>query len=341
MIKLEVKNKIWYNGSMTKNIKKYDFIAIGGAAEDITFYTDEGLVVDNKKNILRQRLLAFEYGAKIEMDEVKSFFGGGAANVAVCLSRLGFKVAHLGAIGDDERGQRIIENFKKHKVDVSLDQIVKGANSSFSFIIVGKDKERIIFFSREAESQLSIINYQLSIIKNSKLVYITSLSGKWKYNLDSIFNANKIKIAWNPGNAQLKSGLRVLGKYLKKTDVFIVNKDEALELVLSKKEFKNKSLDWLNEEKNLLSVLKNEGPKIVVVTDGKKGAHVYDGQKFYFHRILKEKKIVDSTGVGDAFGSSFVAGLELYKGDVNKAMILGLKNARGVVGQAGAQNGLI
>jgi sugar/nucleoside kinase (ribokinase family) len=322
-------------------MKQYDFITIGGVAEDITFYTDEGLVIDNQKDILRQRLLAFEYGAKIEMDKVQSFFGGGAANVAVCLARLGFKVAHLGAIGDDERGQRIIKNFKKHKVDVSLDQIVKGAKSSFSFIIVGKDKERIIFFSREAESQLSIINYQLSIIKNSKLVYITSLSGKWKNNLDKIFSVDEIKIAWNPGNAQLQSGLRVLGKYLKKTAVFIVNKDEALELVLSKKEFKDKTPDWLNEEKNLLAVLKNEGPKIVVVTNGREGAHVYDGEKFYFHGILKDIKMVDATGVGDAFGSSFVAGLELYQGDINKAITLGLKNARGVVSQAGAQNGLI
>jgi sugar/nucleoside kinase (ribokinase family) len=111
--------------------------------------------------------------------------------------------------------------------------------------------------------------------------------------------------------------------------------------VLSKKEFKNKPLNWLNEEKNLLTILKNEGPKIVVVTNGKEGAHVYDGEKFYFHGILKDKKIVDSTGVGDAFGSSFVAGLELYKGDINKAIMLGLKNAHGVVNQAGAQNGLI
>jgi len=57
--------------------------------------------------------------------------------------------------------------------------------------------------------------------------------------------------------------------------------------------------------------------------------------------ILKEKKRVDTTGVGDAFGSSFVAGLELYKGNIQKAMHLGVKNTASVVSQQGAQNGLL
>jgi len=40
---------------------KYDIITIGGATEDITFYTKEGVLIDNKKDVLRQKLLAFEY----------------------------------------------------------------------------------------------------------------------------------------------------------------------------------------------------------------------------------------------------------------------------------------
>ena len=32
---------------------KYDFITVGGATEDITFYTSEGVLIDNKGDILR------------------------------------------------------------------------------------------------------------------------------------------------------------------------------------------------------------------------------------------------------------------------------------------------
>ena len=44
---------------------KYDFLSIGGMTEDLVFFTDEGILLDNKDDILRQKLLAFEYGAKI------------------------------------------------------------------------------------------------------------------------------------------------------------------------------------------------------------------------------------------------------------------------------------
>ncbi|KKR32035.1 MAG: hypothetical protein UT64_C0044G0012 [Candidatus Falkowbacteria bacterium GW2011_GWF2_39_8] len=49
---------------------KYDFITIGGATEDMMIFTDEGILFDNKKDILRQKLLAFEYGAKIIADKL-------------------------------------------------------------------------------------------------------------------------------------------------------------------------------------------------------------------------------------------------------------------------------
>ena len=48
---------------------KYDIITIGGATEDITFYTSEGVLINNKKDLTNQKLLAFEYGAKVKIDK--------------------------------------------------------------------------------------------------------------------------------------------------------------------------------------------------------------------------------------------------------------------------------
>ena len=80
----------------------FDFIAIGGATRDISFFTNDGVLFANPKDILRQKLLAFEYGAKIRVDHFYYTYGGGAANVAVNLSNFGFKSACLAAVGDDE-----------------------------------------------------------------------------------------------------------------------------------------------------------------------------------------------------------------------------------------------
>lgn len=320
---------------------KYDVITIGGATEDITFYTSEGVLIDNKKDLFRQKLLAFEYGAKVKIDKALSNFGGGAANAAVCLSGFGLKAACFAAVGKDSRGERIINNLTKHNVDTALVQKVNKIETGFSFLLVGPGNEHIVFSDRAANSELEIGNSDLEKLENTEWIYLTSLSGKWESDLTKIFSLKSVKIAWNPGHRQILDGLKKIGKYLAKTTILILNKDEAIELVCSDKMYKNKPKAFLNQQKNLLKVLYSYGIKIVVITNGQHGADAYDGFKFYHQPIFKESKRADTTGVGDAFGSSFVAGLDLFKGDIQKSMYLGAKNTSSKVSHAGAQNGLL
>ena len=320
---------------------KYDIVTIGGATEDITFYTEEGILIDNKKDLARQKLLAFEYGAKIKVDKSYFGFGGGAANSAVAFARLGFKSACLCAVGFDERGRKIIANFKNQDVDTALVQQIKNKETGFSFLLVGPANEHICFSNRAANSELRITNYELRIMENAKWVYLTSLSGNWRENLVKIFSIKNVKIAWNPGHRQIITGLKVLGKYFKRTECLIINKDEAVELVMSDKKYKNKGSIYLNSVKNLLAALTSYGSKIVVITSGRKGADAIVGEQVYHQPIIKEKRRVDTTGVGDAFGSSFVAGFELYNQDIKRALILAARNSAAEVSRQGAQNGLL
>jgi sugar/nucleoside kinase (ribokinase family) len=320
---------------------KYDFITIGGATEDITFCTNEGVLVDNKEDVLRQKLLGFEYGAKIQIDKAFSTFGGGAVNAAVCLARLSFKTACLASIGSDFRGHGIIENMRKNSVITKLVQNQTKAESSFSFFLVGKDKEHICFSNRAANQELKIKDNDLKELRQAKWLYLTSLSGNWQKILNQTFKANAVRIAWNPGHIQLHAGVSSIGKYFKFCEMLIINKDEALELVMSDKRYRSKDNRFLNGIKNLLVIIKKWGPKIVVITNGKHGADAYDGSIFYHHDILKEKKYINTTGVGDAFGSTFIAGLEMFNGDIKQAMKLGVINTASVVENMGAQNGLL
>lgn len=323
-------------------MKKYDFITVGGATEDITLYTNEGIVINNKEDILRQRLIAFEYGAKLKVDKSFSTFGGGAANAAVGLSKLGFKVSAMVAIGEDVRGEAISRNFRKYNVGINLLQYIKKESSGFSCLIVGQENEHVVFSNRAANKFLKVGPKEIKKIESAEWVYMTSLSGgRWRGVLKSVFSAKNVKIAWNPGHIQLHSGFKAIGKYLKKTHVLSVNKDEAIELVVTNPEYEHKDIKFLKNSKNLLKVLHAYGVKIVLVTDGKNGADVYDGENFYHQDILKERRRIDTTGVGDAFGSTFTASLELYKGDIQKAMYAASKQTASVIGYQGAQNGLL
>jgi len=320
---------------------KYNVITVGGATEDITFSTSEGILINNKKDILRQKLLAFEYGAKIKIDTSFSSFGGGAANTAVCFSRFGFKVACIIAVGHDSRGERVIKNLKNQAVDISLVQKADKTETGYSFLLVGPSNEHIVFSNRAANNELRIKKLEVRSLKNTKWIYLTSLSGSWQKNLDKIFSVKTVKIAWNPGHRQILVGVKTIDKYLAKTTVLIVNKDEAIELVMSIAKYKSRTAEFFSQTRNLLLALKSVGIKIVVITEGKNGADVYDGETIYHQAAIKERKRVNTTGVGDAFGSSFIAGLELFNNDIKQAMYLGALNTSSVVSHSGAQNGLL
>ncbi|OGF18833.1 hypothetical protein A3D54_02690 [Candidatus Falkowbacteria bacterium RIFCSPHIGHO2_02_FULL_45_15] len=323
---------------------KYDIVTIGGAVEDVTFHTAEGILIDNKQDVLRQRLLAFEYGAKIKVKSTHTTFGGGAANAAVAAARLGLKSACLCAVGDDERGKKIVANLQAEGVDTSLVQTIKGETSGFSFLLVGPGDEHVIFSSRAANAKLTVPAGLLDDLQ-SEWLYVTSLSGQWRATLKTIFKYDRrFKIAWNPGNIQLSEGQSFIRNNLAKVAVFDVNEDEATELVVADQKVmrrRQQNAKFLNNIHNLLTVIKSYGPGTAVITRGKKGADAYDGYKFFHANIRKEGKRVNTTGVGDAFGSSFVCGLKFFNGHIGQAMDLGMRNTAAVIAQPGAQAGLL
>lgn len=323
---------------------KYDVITIGGAVVDIIMRIDDALIIDNKSNLLIKKLLAFEQGAKFEIDDTYKTFGGGAANAAVNFARLGFETAAIVPVGTGENGKAVVANFKKQGVDISLVQKIEKETTGYSFIIIDKEQERTVFTYRGASGYLSIGKKELRAMKKSSWIYVSSMSGKWQKVLGGIVNEkeySKYKIAWNPGVSQLSLGYGELKIFLKKINMLMLNKDEALELVITDPACKEYDRNYLNSINNLLRIISGYGPETVIITDGKKGAFVLYGGKNYSTKIKKEKIKVDSTGLGDAFNSSFLAGVLAYKGDIKKAMALGVRTTASVIAKAGAQNGLL
>ena len=317
-------------------MKKIDVLTIGGATVDIMMYTNECVILDNPQDLTRQKLIAFEYGAKINTDEVYLTYGGGAFNTAVNFANLGLKTALRAQLGDDSWGVEILKYLKKRKIKTDLITIQPKGHTGTSIIVnVGRHNEHVIFLFRGANHVIEIKTKELSLYR-PEWIYLTSLTGaKARLNIDKIFKhsqAKKIKISWNPGNEQLALGFRGLKKYLSQVTVFNVNKDEAIELSLSA----GRKTTKINE---LLKILKSWGPQIAVITDGPKGAYAFDGHSVYFTKALPIKGI-NTTGAGDSFGSTFIAGL-LKTGDVEFSLKAAIINSNYVIQKIGAQKGLL
>jgi len=328
-------------------MQKVDVVTVGSAIKDVMFYSDEVEVIKNKNNLTKQKLMAVEYGAKLEVGEVFLNFGGGAMNVGVGLRNFGLKVAPLVNVGKDVNGQEIFYFLRKMKMNTSLVQVDKKHATGFSFILTAlNDKEHTIFTFKGSTRHLKIPN-----LKNIKTSWyaVSSLSlNDWDQELNKVLkevertwelvDSKRVKLAWNPGGKQL-SEYQKMKKFLPKTEVLIVNKDEAIELVLNlygKKVNKTK----INQPRYLLDLLRQTGARNIVITAASKGAYGIDDKGKYYYESSKAKKIVDTVGAGDAFFSGFIAGFHKKK-TFEDGLKSGIKNSTAVLREIGAQNGLL
>ncbi len=293
----------------------YDFITIGGTTRDISFFTAEGLLINNyNRDILHQHVLAFESGAKIKVDKFYYSYGGGAANAAVCLANLGFKTACLAPIGGDADGDMITRNLKEHGIATRFIQRKAKEESGSSFILIAPSGERIIFAQRGANMLLDVDHKSLAAIKYASNIYIASLSGRWQEQLKKIFSVvgpEGPRVFWNPGMTQYLEGVDAISEYLPKVAVLASNKDEAVELVMTSRKYRRLGRSFLNNPENIVKIMHSFGPKIAVITLGASGVIAYDGKTLYRRPIIKAQKVVDTTGVGDIF-KSFAAGCARY-----------------------------
>jgi len=303
-------------------------ICIGSGSKDIFFPTSEMKIIDNPGDVTAKKLIAFEYGAKYQIDDRFEAPGGCAANSAQGLSRLGIDTACYCRVGVDYEGKWVQDSLRDEKVDTSFIQIDEIYKTDLSAIIINKnDGDRTIFFNRDANEKLEIKNDL-----EAEWFFVSALNGDWQRNMEKIIKIvtlKKIRLAVNPGQANLKEDKAKVTEFIRNAEVLILNRDEATEIIGQNN----------NEIKFLFSELFRLGPKIIGMTDGENGSYASDGEKIYFAPATKEKP-VDLTGAGDGFGAAFLA--SFVKGQkVEDGLMWGTANGGSVVNFYGAKEGLL
>ncbi len=301
----------------------YDVITIGDSATDVFLEIDDSspLVKINRKT----GQLNLKYASKIPVKSKHKVVGtGGAANHVIGASRLGLKTAIYTIVGDDDCGHGIKDKLRREKVATNYVVVDKKSKSNYSAVIDYKGDRTILVFHERRE-------YHLPLLTKTRWIYFSSIDGNHKeFNkeLCDYVKKNKIKLGFNPGSRQMALGAGKLKTILLITDVLFVNKQEAQRL--SRK---------TEDIKVLLKALSKKGPKMVVITDGRKGSYCYDGEKMYEIGII-DLPVVERTGSGDAYASAFLAALN-YGHDVKEAMRWGSLNGTYAAVQMGPHLGLL
>lgn len=302
-----------------------DLIAVGDSTLDVFLKINEATVscLLNKE----QCLLCLDFAEKIPVEAVVKVPGAGnASNAAVGGRRLGMKSAIVSVVGNDETGQEIIHHWKKERVDTRYVTVDAKRETNYSTVLNFKG-ERTILVHHQPRS------YSLPALDSPKWIYYTSL-GKQHVRLERqlltyLKKRPDAKLAFNPGTHQLRRGIKALTPVIARSDIFIVNLQEAWRLLE----------DGERPIQNMLMSFMHLGAKHVVITDGPKGSYATNGKEFWFHPIYPGP-VIERTGAGDSYTIGLLYGM--WSGaDLPKAMSYGSINAWSVVQKIGPQAGLL
>lgn len=310
----------------------YDIITFGSATWDVFLKPMGPKIIKDEKKFITGKGVCFNLGSKINVQEIHFSSGGAGTNTAATFVKQGYKVAYCGTIGDDFSGKEILRELKQVGIDTSLIIKTKERPTNTSVVFTSTDNEdRTIFVYRGASELLGKKDIPWKKLK-AKWFYLGPLSGQ----LCSIFedivdfaNRNKIKVFVNPGNCQLSFPPEKLKNILKKTDILLLNFEEASFLT---------KVPYSQEEK-LFKKVDDIYPGITIMTKGPDGVIVSDGKYLYKAGILKTK-VVDRTGAGDAFGSGFLSEY-IKSNDIIRAIQLGIANSSACLSSWGAKNRLL
>lgn len=312
-----------------------DVITIGTATRDVFLRSAKFKVLKDPEHLKRLGFATgeaecFAFGGKMSVEAPAFSFGGGAANAAVTFARQGFKTGAVVKVGADESGDQILSNLKRERI-VPFAARDKRTGTAYSVILLTSGGERTILSYRGATNDLA-----------RRDVPWRSLHAKWAYvvpgaipfplvkEIVSFLKKRGVSVAMNPSGAYVAMGPEKMKPLLSLLDVCIVNREEASLLT---------GIDF-SKERKVFKKFDDLVPGLAVVTDGPRGAKVSDGRYLYTAETFKEKKLVDRTGAGDAFGSGFVAGL-IKKQDIHYALRLAAANATAVVERVGAEEGVL
>ncbi len=276
--------------------------------------------------------LVFPFGTKVPFDHSEIIAGvGNAANAAVSFARLGLNSGFVTNTGDDHIGHDMIRSLRKNKVDTRFVHVNDDKVSNYHYVLWYKEERTILIKHEEYDYYWP----HLTPKEVPDWIYFSSISKNAMDFHDDLADwlerHQEVKLAFQPGTFQMEAGVHRLVRLYKRTQVLVLNREEAA------------SVGGGNHDDvhDLINKLHELGPKIVVVTDGPHGAYASDGEnRFKMPLYPDPKPPFERTGAGDAFASTFVAAL--IKGNtIEGALQWAPINSMSVVQQVGAQKGLL
>ncbi len=288
--------------------KKYDVYGIGNALVDIDFEVSKEFLSEHdiKKGLMT---LVDEETQSTLINEIDPYnanrkSGGSAANTVMAVSQFGGNAFYSCKVADDEFGDFYLKDLADAGIKTNLDNIQreKGITGK-CLVMITDDADRTMNTFLGITTSLSTTEVDEQAINDSEYIYLegylvaspTAFEAMKLTKQLADKNGTKTSITLSdPSIVEGFKGLfhEVIGDGV---DLLFCNEDEALKFTDSK------NVNVAREE------LKKFAKKFVI-TQGKNGAMIFDGDTFIDIEPY-EVKAVDTNGAGDMFAGAFLYGI--------------------------------
>ena len=234
------------------------------------------------------------------------YIGGSPTNVAMNCSRLGLKAMIVGTVGSDGFSEYIFERL--NSINIVTDNIKKLNAKPTSVVFVSKSKGTPDFIPfREADSFITEDQISKNVLQQSNIFHTTCFAlskepaqstilkkAEEAFNLGCklSIDLNYTKKLWDTQ----EEAIRVIKTYCRFNPLIKISEDDMFRLF--EKELTHQEI---------FEFFHNLGVDTVCLTLGENGVKLSQLEKKTITLpAIKVKKIIDTTGAGDAFWSGFL-----------------------------------
>ena len=228
---------------------------------------------------------------KMRATASKSAGGGPVATGLVAAAKLGAKTAYIGVLSDDNGGKFLQEDFEKYGVATDLISVMSGYRSFASVLWLCADKAtRTCVFDKGDLPALELNEKQKQAVKDAALLMV---------------DGNELDAAVEAAKLARESGVKVLydcGGLYPNVERLLAHTD----IMIPSEEFSLGHTGCETVEEAAKKLFETYHPEVVVITQGKVGGILYDGNKVVNYPAFTVAA-VDTNGAGDVFHGAFAA----------------------------------
>jgi len=221
----------------------------------------------------------------------KTAGGGPVATGLVAAAKLGAEAAYIGVLSDDNGGKFLKSDFEKYGVATDLISVMSGYRSFASVLWLCADTAtRTCVFDKGSLPPLELDDAQKQAVEQAELLMVDGNELDAAVEAAKLAQTKGVKVLYDCGG--LYPGVE---KLLAHTDIMIPSEEFALG-----------HTGCETPEAAAKKLFDTYHPEVVVVTQGKQGGILYDGQTITTYPAFSVNA-VDTNGAGDVFHGAFAA----------------------------------